>query len=300
MVTTLLRHNHRETHKFGCNTMINRESESDGLRIQRLEKRKLKFSKDSRDSILNDPLRDKALLSRSINTNIESLLTSQSNREKFLESLKTEGTTSLGHGLRKLREVVISIYDKNSKEESFVRLVFEVYEMSYNFYLKEKDFNKLGCLILNFMVTKLPLALVKEYAEVYVISLSHLQHDMDKCLLFLRNTWQDTELTSISRQLLDLSLIYSCQTGSPCDWFKIVSTFPTGSLIYEYLTRCPAFNEMEQRTWKLIKKCYNQIPSKFLVDGWFQGMIDMAELQKRYDIVFSSKENKIVLFKGRK
>lgn len=276
------------------------DEESKELQKQRLERRRQKFSEETRDNILNSPLRDEALLSKSTNAGIESLVASQDLREKFLCQLKHKNADQREHGLRKLREIIVSIYDQNKSDRSFVEQAYEVYKMSYDFYLQKRDFNKVANLVLSFMVTHLPLDMTVEYAEINIISLSHVTRDMDMCIRSVRDMAHGSTPSELLNSLLEMSVIYMYQTSSPRRWFKILSAFDTESPIYSYVTRSKAFMEMRRRNFEQIAKCYNQIPVGFLIDRWFSNMITADEVRSLHDFVTTPNGAEVIVFKKRR
>ena len=110
----------------------------------RAERRKAKFSEESRHRILNDPLKDRSLLSRSDRTSEPDTLTSLRNnhrsRQELLARIKLRcGKDSkdelIGHGLRKLREVLVSIFESEKHDRIFLSFAREVHELSIEYYL---------------------------------------------------------------------------------------------------------------------------------------------------------------------
>lgn len=281
--------------------MNDKAKKNDELQKQILAKRQQKFSETARTKIINDPLRDTALLSRSASSNVKKLLATQQAREEFLKQLQLEASQKpdnqavLEHSLRKLREVIVSVYDENESDPKFLDFVTDVYKMSYNLYLSKREFSTLGGIVLNFMASKLP-QLSEDYTTLYIIYLSHVEHNMDKCLSLIMKGILGGSVDSLSHKLVRLSLIYENHTTCPSEWFQILKTFPSDSLLHKFLKASPAYLEMKQRCFQMVEKCYNQIPLDFLLNGWFHGFVLVSEISKNYQITTNSHGTQIIAF----
>lgn len=275
--------------------------ENEELKKLTLARRQQKFSKTARDKIINDPLKDTALLSRSTSPSVKKLLATQQARENFLKQLqnkasqKSNNQDELEHALRKLREVIVSVYDENEIDPKFLDFVNDVYKMSYDLYLSKREFSILGSLVLNFMASKLS-ELSEDYTTLYVIHLSHVEHNMDKCLGLIMKNVSGNSIDPLSHKLMRLSLIYENRATCPSEWFQILKTFPSDSLIHKFLKALPAYSEMQQRCFEMVKKCYNQIPLNFLLNGWFHGFVLVSEISKQYEIKTTSHGTQVIAF----
>lgn len=268
-------------------------------------RRQQKFSSDAREKIINDPLRDRALLSRSNTASLNNLQKSPKARGELLEALRSiwshsDGSknSQLEHGLRKLREVIISIYSKQKTDREFVRFSYQVYELSYEFYLSQKDYRKLGNLVLKFMVTNMPKNLITEYMDVYALFIAHIECDMGNCLQFVRN-WMDLDnhFEGSTKRYVQMSVVFNNHTQSPDTWFKLLEDIPKDSLVYRFLKDSPAYTEMSERCLSTVSKCYNQISVDFLLRHWLHGFMVESELNKRFDTKLNAHGTHIIEFK---
>ena len=268
--------------------------------VARVARRKQKFSNQARDTILNDVLRDSALLSRSTQSSSSKLLKVQKDseaREALLTQLENQDIDShtYGHGLRKLREVIVSIYDSEQSDTKFKLLVMKVYTMSYRFFLKNKEYHKLGGIVLNFIIEKKLYQQNIELLYIFILYKSFIEKNIEACIGVILK-WQ---LKEQCYDLLQLSLIYLQEIRSPMDWFQIVSAQAKDKLVYEFIYKSPAFQEMKERTFIQVSRCYNQIPLAFLREYWFQGLIDETEIADHFQIEKSEVGTKTIYFKKR-
>lgn len=271
---------------------------------QRKLRRLQKFSSTARDRIINDPLTDRALLSRSASSNLDGLLNSQRLREQLLQQLKakrleaTKDDAQIEHGLRKLREVIVSVSEQHKSDSQFIKFSLDVYKMSYDFYLSKREYQKLGNLVLAFMATKLPSELTADYRVVYVLHLSHIENNMGKCIKMIELEYgRHGRIDDMLRKLLRLSLIYTNHTECPSEWFKLLASFPVGSPVYEFLRPSPAYAGMLKRCLVMVGKCYNQISTGYLLEGWLHNFLEKTELSHLYHIRQTPKGNEIIDFK---
>lgn len=277
--------------------MKDQDSLEESKRLRRLHK----FSTAARDKIINDPLNDRALLSRSSSNSVEELLRSSKTRNQLLNRLKNEDVndSQLEHGLRKLREVIVSAYEQNKDDPSFQRDLLDVYQMSYEYYFIKKDYGKLGNIVLKFIFTHLReiSAEYAEYADIYILHVSHNEFDMGKCLTLIRSR---NKIDDNTRKLLDLSLIFNNHTSCPSRWFELLAKMPESSLAYQFLRDSPAYKEMQKRCFTIVSKCYNQISSEFLLRQWFHCLLSQSELSQHYQTTTTPRGDQIIVFKRSK
>lgn len=245
-----------------------------------VEKRRLKFSQEARDAILQDPLRDVSLLSRCNAAGVQELQSSQLARESLLEQLRSqENLELLEHGLRKLREVIVSVFDEQESNRNFLELVHETYEMSYNLFMRQGQFYKLGVIVLSFMATKFPQSL---YRQLYALHASHVANDLNKCINILVGNPPSYILPESQRRLILLSSIYVERVDSPARWFEILVSLPARQR--ELLTAAPAFCTMQERCFQYVQKCYNQISVNFLLNHWFYNTASKADIPTEWQV----------------
>ncbi|CDF87550.1 BN860_08966g1_1 [Zygosaccharomyces bailii CLIB 213] len=261
----------------------------------RTEKRRLRFSQEARDAILRDPLRDGSLLSRSSTSSARELQTSQQAREQLLLLLQSQkDRVLLEHGLRKLREIIVSVFQECKDDTNFLKLVHKTYNMSYDFFLEDRQFHKLGAVVLNFMATNFPCS---PYRELYALHCSHVGSNLNECIKVLMGDPPSYKLDELHRQLILLSSIYVANMDSPSRWFQILMTLPTH--LRKYLIAIPAYSHMRTRCLQHVRKCYNQISIDFLLKYWFHGMAIKSDIQHEWQAEVNCTSQMIVFRRRR-
>ncbi|GAV55777.1 hypothetical protein ZYGR_0AY01700 [Zygosaccharomyces rouxii] len=260
----------------------------------RLEQRRLKFSKDAGKRIRDDPLSDKSLVSRGSNLRI--LQEDQTAREQLLSRVKKlQDDHTLEHGLRKLREVVISVFDVNREDPRFIALVHKVYQLSYDYFFGRQDFLKLGNLVLSSMFHNFPGD--PSFQQLYALYASHVELDLSKCISILTQV-RRSSITVQERQLIRLSSIYLINLESPSQWFSILSRLPKKQV--QFLTSIPAFQHMKDRCFQYLKICYNQITLDYVLGNWFYNMVGNADIPSDWPLETVGGVQTIVLKKRTK
>ncbi|QLQ79818.1 hypothetical protein HG537_0C04670 [Torulaspora globosa] len=276
------------------------ELKNDSTRLRRLQK----FSIEARDRIINDPLNDRALLSRSSSSSLDYLRSSVKAREELLEHIKAIWTqdnrtkdNQVEHGLRKLREVIISIFEQHNQDQEFILFTFDVYRLSYEYYHVKKEHHKLSNLVLASMVTNIPRNLVAEYAETYAICISHIERDTGKCLEFVNKWHSYGKLDDSYKRYVRMSMILNNRTESPEKWFELLKETPSSLLAYKLLRSTSAFIEMRDRCFTTVSRCYNQISVNFLLHYWLHDFLDEPELKIHLKTKINHYGTEIIEFK---
>lgn len=277
---------------------------------ERLRLRKEKFSSKARAAILNDPLKDRALLSRMSGNHegIQELQQNEDSREEFWKTimLKYEqdpGSDLISHGLRKIREVIVSIFQSHLSDERFLNFTLEVSTTSLDYYLDKGDISNIFICLEFALYTLRPVMEYKhhldEFSACYALYVSHVDNNIEKSLRLSTEYLKDTEYYQTCN---NLSMIYCTRCYPPSKWFKIVSELLHGSLLRRFIMALPSFELMKENTLALVGKCYNQIPLIFLENGWFAGMFNNIEdtVSRRWDIETKPSGNRVVIFKKRK
>ncbi|CAB4256746.1 similar to Kazachstania africana KAFR_0F03500 hypothetical protein [Maudiozyma barnettii] len=272
-----------------------------------LERRKLKFSNTTRDEIRNDLLKDVALLSRSQGPNqqLESLKTDATKRVQLLSQIKEETDDSnIEHGLRKLREIIVSMMSDGGHDNQLLTFAEEVYIMSYAFFLRRKEWGKVGGIVLEFAKDNLhDLFYERGFLEVYILYLSHLEHNLTKCIDMILQG-QKYNIIKIHTALLRLSVIYCDETSPPTLWFRILQEsqlkekYPQAYQLLEYSGKIA---EMQERCFNIIKVSYNQISWQYLEEDWLLG-IPMNEnlrstIENTYLIIMNNNGSRTIMLK---
>lgn len=274
-----------------------------------MERRKLKFSSAKRDEIQNNLLKDVALLSRSQGTNaqLESLRTDHKKREQLLSQIKNETNDSnIEHGLRKLREIIVSILPDSHNDKRFLSFAEDVYIMSYEFFLKRKEWGKLGGIVLEFIKDNLHNVYYnKGFLQVYVLYLSHIENNLSKSMEELLRI-DSNELTDERRYILDLSVIYCQKTQSPRKWFRILQESQLQKRhprAYQLIVDSGKVNEMQERSYEIARVSYNQLGMETFEQQWLLQTPMNTHLRKEIASTFVIRENKdrtsTIMFKQR-
>ena len=266
-----------------------------------LRKRKERFSKFGKEAIINDPLRDVALLSRSGESNtIIDLKINHDKRSEMVSMLKLlfydeKQLTTVEHGLRKLREVFMSIrQDHTDEDESFWKQASEVYKLSYDFLLRHGQYNKLGGLVLNAIHEWFPLQYRKPYAKIYALYLSHIEKDVPKCVDFLQYS---SVSQSESLDIINMANIYVLKSESPRIWFHYCKNLKDDE--FNFLEISSVMQVMINRTENLLQLCYNQLSVKVAQQLWFGDHFTSnleTRIKDKYDMRAGTD---IILFKKR-
>ncbi|CAR29484.1 hypothetical protein ZYGR_0AD01660 [Zygosaccharomyces rouxii] len=260
----------------------------------RLEQRRLKFSKDASKKILDDPLSDKSLISRGSDLSI--LQKDQTAREQLLSRIKkSQDKHTVDHGLRKLREAIVSVFNDSRDDPTLIAFVYEVYQLSYDYFFREQDFTKLGNLVLNFMFQKFPAD--SHFQQLYALYSSHVESNLSKCISILANNRRPS-ITVQERQLIRLSSIYLINLESPSQWFFILSHLPRRQI--QFLTSIAAFQHMKERCYKYIKTCYNQVTLDYVLDSWFYNMVGNSDIPNDWPLESIGGVQTLVLKRGTK
>ncbi|KAM3162667.1 hypothetical protein ACU8KH_02923 [Lachancea thermotolerans] len=274
--------------------------------LERLAKRRLKFSEDARQQILGDHLKDRSLLSRSQRPNgaINRLQRDHQARKELLDSIEAierthESSDQIEHGLRKLREVIVGAGDTDWRNLEFTQFACRVYQKSVWFYCSRQEATK--CYpILNFFVERLapfaPRELATQISACCAIYISHVDNNISGFFEVLDEIELDSHYLQIC---VALSLIYCVQDQPMSTWFRIVSQIPPHSLLRDFIVALPAFKVLKSRTLKLLSKCYRQLSVTFISQHWFHYLYPELEpdLEQRWDVEITTNNAHIVMFK---
>lgn len=263
-----------------------------------MERRRLKFSNAKRDEIQNDLLKDVALLSRSQGTNkqLESLKTDSNKRDQLLSQIKNHTNDSdIEHGLRKLREIIVSILPDSRSDKDLLLFVEDVYITSYEFFLRRKEWGKIGGIALEFIKDNLhDLYYKKGFLQVYVLYLSHIENNlsksMEETLKLDSNKYNDENM-----YLVDLSVVYCMNTQPPNRWFKLLQQsqlqkqYPRA---YELLLESGKIKEMQDRSFEIVKVSYNQLSMQTFERQWLLQTRINNHLRNEIESTYVIRENK--------
>ena len=272
----------------------------------RMEKRRQKFSSTRRDEIQNDLLGDVSLLSRSDGNNkqLEALKTDKERQIQLLEHIRKETDDSrIEHGLRKLREIIVSTFNQQD-DPSFTEFVEQVYELSFDFFLRRKEWVKLGGIVLEFMQEHLPdLFIQKGYLETYIVYLSHIEHNLPKAITI---TLQYSDIP-ILQDLIYMASIYNCNCAPPTQWFHTMRRCELQkghTHAYDLLFLSGTITEMQDRCFNIVCKAYNQLSWEFFEEYWLTSFPMAQTLKDRientYTVQLNSNGTRTIMLKKRK
>ncbi|AET37658.1 uncharacterized protein Ecym_1431 [Eremothecium cymbalariae DBVPG len=256
-------------------TIMDRISNDEDRRARRCAK----FSTASRDAILNDPLADRGLLSRMTKSNemIERLQRDNFARETLFNDIlqlynSDPDAELISHGLRKLREIIISTFDKTKNDDASYRLAWRVYKLSVEYYTTNKQWQKaISCL--EFITDNFPADTFPETAEYTACILvykSYIENDSPTALNLLTTHLYDNE--KLFSVCLRLVVIWATQCDPPNNWYKLLQDVDETPILKTFLTRLPILKLHQTETLKLISKSYHQLPLQFMETYWFCGL----------------------------
>lgn len=229
---------------------------------ERIRRRKQKFSAEASNLIINDPLSDVLLLSRSANSDIiNSLRNDPELREGLISNIEhiynePGKDNQVEHGLRKLREILSSCRENAfSKNEIYWKQTSKVYDLSYEFYLRSGSISKVGDVVLKPIMEWFLRNRAAKYIPIYQLYISHFERDIAKCTdeMFRGNLYPSR------KDMLPIKManIYVLNSGPVGDWFRMYHELTTQQ--QEFLVAAKILNEMVQRSLTHIKICYNQL-----------------------------------------
>ncbi|SCU92711.1 LAME_0F01156g1_1 [Lachancea meyersii CBS 8951] len=276
----------------------------------RLEKRRFKFSEHARQQILNHQLHDQFLLSRSgaINKNLHLLQNDQAARMRLWTEIEAQESLDgnsplIEHGLRKLREIIITVDSESYCDVEFRTLAARVCEKTVQFYSRRGEHHKsypfLKFYVHNLLIYDASEALSQELAICCALYISHYAHDISLCLSLLRSQMSDFTLHELCKTL---SLVYCIKNEPSCVWFRAMTQIPASSLVRQFLETLPAFEEMKQRTIQMVSSSYNQISISFLSAYWFSGLwADLEpQISQKWSIETLKTGTRVVKFKSKR
>lgn len=275
---------------------------------EKVRKRKEKFSDEVRSRILNDPLNDGALLSRleGIHGNIRVLQTDQEARIRFfkrildIRKLDPE-SDQIAYGLRKLREIIISVYNLNKNDSSFVAFILKVFDVSVKYHVDRNEISK-TLPSLQFVIETPELrefgSRYEELVGCYILYTSHIDLNVEKSIQLSSKLLVNSSYRNTCKRL---ALIYCCRSEPFSFWFSTVAQLSDSSLMKTFLIALPAFEYIKEQTIVTISKCYNQLGLTFMEVGWFHNMFQNLEetVAKRWVVEQTIRSGKIVKFKQR-
>lgn len=247
-----------------------------------MERRKQKFSQESINRIKGNYLLDATLLSRSHqDSNLNILLTDQTEREVFLAQIKETNSLDLKeHGLRKLREIIVSIFESHKDDHKFTQLIKECYQLSYNLFLNQKKFNQIGGIVLSFLVENMSdLAKDLGFLQLYILYLSHWENDILKSIDTLQR-YRDLVPNEEYNCLMQLCLTFCQGTNPPNEWFQLLNYYKNNKLIMEFFTKTSIISQMQNNCLAMCQKSYNQLSSEVFNDLWLNNIPLESELEQ--------------------
>ncbi|CDO94664.1 unnamed protein product [Kluyveromyces dobzhanskii CBS 2104] len=245
----------------------------------KLERRRSKFSEQRRQELLNDPLKDKSLLSRSTAGNETMIMTKlkkdQTARDQFFCQIQDLARTKdaddelLEHGLRKLREIIVSVYDDQKHDLRFIYSIKDVYSFSIEFYLQKSPVNwtKLAS-ILEAMVQRVSTSAdCKVYASALTLYEAIETQQHSRALQKIRENPGHYWDPASCRMLIE-----SCATSNYHQWFCTLSSIPNDSILFKLTTSLPYHDDAVNDMLLTISRAYNQLSMAYLTEFWFHSV----------------------------
>ena len=263
------------------------------IMTSRMDKRRQKFSNTRRDEIQNDLLRDVSLLSRSDGNNkqLEALKADKRKQAELLEQIRKETNDhNIEHGLRKLREIIVSTINQRN-ETSFTEFAEQVYVISFEFFLRRKEWVKLGGIVLEFMQEHLPnLFTTGGFLEAYIVYLAHSDHNLPKAIDMML---QYTSIPNL-QDLVYMGAIYNYQCAPPTQWFCTAQRYnlqEQHSHAYNILSLSGTITEMQDRCFNVVCKSYNQLSWEFFEEYWLASIPMAQTLKDRIESSYTVQKN---------
>lgn len=277
----------------------------------RIERRKAKFSDASRINILSDPLKDKALLSRSDagaeSISIANLKGSAEARKRLFKEIKERWNENnedplIAHGLRKLREIIISLYRSLKNDPSFISFAYEVNVTSINYSLvSEPRAWKDLINSLEFLSTQLSQkALCDEYVAGYVVYQAIESQSFSQGLHLLYTKMHLNNQKKVSKFYEPCkSILESCLKGVCDEWFAIISQLEKEGFLFKFLTALPLNEKLIDQAVETLSKAYKQAPKTFLQYSVFHSLqLDWKKVLDRHKkTVETASDGHIIRFK---
>lgn len=245
----------------------------------RIARRKAKFSEQRRQELLDDPLKDKSLLSRSTADNETTVMmrlkTNQTVRDQMfvqIQELARSGNSDdevIEHGLRKLREIIVSIYHSEKRNDEFMNSVKNVYIYSIEFYLGRRPVNWTKLVnILEAFVRKVSGVLeCKEHGSALVLYEAIEQQQYGRSLQIIQGH---------EKQLWDPVLcrliVKSCATDNFHLWFYALSKLDDKTFLYKFLITLPYHEQAVHTVLNIISRSYHQLTLAHITEFWFQSV----------------------------
>ncbi|AGO11013.1 AaceriAFR487Cp [[Ashbya] aceris (nom. inval.)] len=266
---------------------------------ERHARRRAKFSDAARTAILGNVLADRALLSRSGNATaaLEALRTDAGARERLLDEIRAlyahEPTAELvGHGLRKLREVLVSARagagDARSRE-----LAQEAFELSVQYYVGTEDWPR-SAACLEHLAAAGCAARAPQHAACLALYRAHMEGDPAGALdLVCTHQHTDVRLFAACREVIALS-------GQPVLWYSAVAQL--AEPVRAFLLRLPSTQRLQDDTLAVLSCAYNQLPLEFVERTCFceLGCQLREKLSHRWTIATGPAGQETVYFKRRR
>lgn len=268
-----------------------------------MENRTKKFSQESIHRIKGNHLLDTSLLSRSqVNSGLNGLIADQREREKlFYDIVHTDNIEVKEHGLRKLREIIISVFESQKNDSAFIDLVKSCYQLTYEIFLEEQKYIQIGGIVFPFLINNMPeLAYTMGFVELYILYLSHWELNLFKSIDILKQC-----KTLLSKQeyqyLLRMVLIFSQDIEPPNMWFQLLKFYNSNKLIMDFLNKTQIVQKIQFRCLDMCQRSYSQLSFDVFKQIWLQNVpLDATvetEARKRYLFEKLSNGSEMIYFK---
>ncbi|AMD21490.1 HER212Cp [Eremothecium sinecaudum] len=250
----------------------------DASEKSRLAQRKARFSKAANESILANPLADRGLLSRmgptSNNSSINKLLDSFSAKESLLVELETLYTKSpnaevLGHGLCKLRQIIVSNGAKEfATDQALSDLSYRLFKLSVEYHSSQEQWLQVGFCLKYISDNLAHLESASDYQACLVVYTASMESDAALALDRLQ------QYLSPKSNLYHICLQLIKGTASPnIQWFKAVYEMPEDCILRKFIiSQTPIFRTYQAETLRILSRSYRQFPLAAIERQWFYGL----------------------------
>lgn len=239
-----------------------------------MENRIKKFSPASIDRIKGNHLLDISLLSRSqLDSNLNGLILNQKEREKlFYDIIHTDDIEVKEHGLRKLREIIISVFESQKNDSAFINLIKSCYQLTYEIFLEKQKYVQIGGIVFPFLINNIPeIAYTMGFMELYIIYLSHWELNLPKSIDVLEQCKMFLSKPEY-QNLLRMVLIFCQEIEPPSTWLQLLKFYKSSKLIMDFLNETKTIQKVQFKCLDMCQKSYNQLSFDVFKQLWIQNI----------------------------
>ncbi|AAS53858.2 AFR487Cp [Eremothecium gossypii ATCC 10895] len=266
---------------------------------ERQARRRAKFSDAARTAILGDVLADRGLLSRagSATAALDALRTDAGARARLLDEVRAlhsqDPTAELvGHGLRKLREVLVSV--RASAGDARAReLAQETFELSVQYYVDTENW-PYAASCLEYLAGAAAGDRAAQHVSCLALYRALMDRDPAAALDLIRAH------CAARPHLFAACIDAIALSGQPVLWYAAAARLPAP--VRAFVLRLPAAQRLQEDALLVLGRAYNQLPLEFVERACFceLGCRLQEELARRWAIATGPAGQKTVYFKRRR